>query len=67
MQILRALYGDQLIVYSVSELELTYRVIEELGIEEYKNAIVHEILNNKDLSENLEVLEFCHKHNLIVN
>lgn len=36
VQILRALYGDQLIAYSISELEALYKVIEELRIDEYK-------------------------------
>lgn len=53
LQVLRALYGDQLIAYSVSELELIFRVIEELEIDDYKLAIVTAIKANKDLMENL--------------
>ena len=32
VQVLRALYGDQLVVYSISELEMMYRVIDVLKI-----------------------------------
>lgn len=53
VQVLRALYGDQLIVYSVVELEQMYRVVRELGIEEYREAIVEALLKNRDLLENL--------------
>ena len=56
VQILRALYGDKLIVDSVSELEDMYRVISELEIDDYKVSIEREILANPEMMENLEVL-----------
>lgn len=53
MQVLRALYGDKLIIYSVAELEDVYRVISELEIDDYKAAIEREIMQSNELMENL--------------
>lgn len=39
MQVLRSLYGDQLIACSVQELKEMYRVIKELEIDDYKESI----------------------------
>ena len=66
LQTLRSLYGDKLSVDSVSELEDTYKVIRYLEIDDYKESIECEILNNPELMENLEILEFCFKNKLLV-
>lgn len=65
IKVLRSLYGDELKVHNVRELDEVYEIIQFLEIQDYKQNIVEYIEAHPDLMDELELLEFCYKNNLL--
>lgn len=61
---IHSLYGEQLIVSSISELAEVYPIIIYLGIEDYKKNIEEEVRSRKEILESLEFLEFSYKYSV---